>query len=115
MQGGQGCHRRGEGGITVSKHTPGPWVVIDRTKEDYEPRFSVGWQAGMKGGMLERCVCWCLSCFGPGAETRANAYLIAAAPEMLETLEDAAEILDEFGMAGFLERSEALAAKARGE
>ena len=69
------------------KHTPGPWVVIDRTKEDYEPRFSVGWQAGMKGRMLERCVCWCLSCFGSGAETRANAYLIAAAPEMLETLE----------------------------
>ncbi len=50
-------------------HTPGPWTVID----PYGDEFGV--QMGRTGGFLV-----------PGANTEANARLIAAAPELLDTL-----------------------------
>ena len=74
----------------MSKHTPGPWVVIDSMDNSHNPRLCIGWAADKNPseGWLERCVCWIMSSFGDMEESKVNARLIAAAPELLEALKD---------------------------
>lgn len=65
----------------MSKHTPGPWFITGRMTKYIEARID--------GGMLQE-VAACgpteADC-GYGDQQRANAMLIAAAPDLLEALE----------------------------
>lgn len=69
------------------QHTPGPWTV-DGQHYDYYASFSV--KAGGRG------VCAISSNIKrPGAESAANARLIAAAPDLLAALQDLLNATDE--------------------
>lgn len=60
----------------MSKHTDGPWALKGWTASDF-----YGWSI-----TCDQTV----TLTAESAESEANAYLIAAAPELLEALEDAA-------------------------
>ena len=69
----------------MSKHTPGPWVSIESVLFD-RPEIC---------DEKDRRVAVCLSYYPMHEDTRtANARLIAAAPDMLEALEDLVEWAD---------------------
>lgn len=75
-----------------SKHTPGPWEYAENSANNFDV-FGAG-------DTVEVAVVWGLD--DPlKAEREANARLIAAAPELLEALEDS---LDLFGV--FLDHSD---------
>jgi hypothetical protein len=61
-----------------AKHTPGPWAVSDERHGNFYVRDAAGQQLIWLGNS---------SRFKPG-ENGANARLIAAAPELLEALEN---------------------------
>ena len=88
----------------MSKHTSGPWkVVTDRTEE--------GVMCSVYAGPIEVALC------GTGDVSddteRANAHLIAAAPEMLEALKEAKRLLDQTDI-GSCDAVDAAIAKAEG-
>ena len=69
----------------MSKHTPGPWVVVGSRTKYVEARLV---------GSLMQEVAACgptLADEGYGQQQEANARLIAAAPDLLEALQDIAE------------------------
>ena len=73
-------------GVGMSKHTPGPWFC----PTPLHGTFYV--EARIDGGMLQEVA----SC-GPTAEPSqqaANARLLAAAPELLESLESALKLIE---------------------
>ena len=64
----------------MSKHTPGPWVVVGRLTKYVEAR--------LVGGLIQE-VAACgptMADEGYGQQQEANARLIAAAPDLLEAL-----------------------------
>ena len=66
----------------MSKHTPGPWVVVGRLTKYVEARLV---------GRLIQEVAACgptMADEGYGQQQEANARLIAAAPDLLEALQD---------------------------
>ena len=66
----------------MSKHTPGPWVVVGRLTKYVEAR--------LVGGLIQE-VAACgptMADEGYGQQQEANARLIAAAPDLLEALQD---------------------------
>lgn len=69
---------------TKVKHTPGPWHMAQGL---YGPSVCGRVQAGVHGGLIAPCICKVTEL--PGTDWLDNARLIAAAPEMLEALEDA--------------------------
>jgi hypothetical protein len=87
----------------MSKHTPGPWTVGD----------SGGYLNQMKIEPAIGVV------YGAGEEIQANAHLIAAAPELLEALQELKEELFQHAegnyLRPFLDKAEAAIAKAKGE
>lgn len=66
------------GGAAVSGHTPGPWEAR------YEQMAYTVYADGQPGGLAIIC------CY-PAEEERANALLVAAAPDMLEELTEIRE------------------------
>lgn len=95
-------------------HTPGPWVVVTELRDTDEiicDMLNNGYVAITKGKKL--------------ANWRHDAALIAAAPELLEALEDLADDISERfdmddrstnpGMKLAMEAARAAIAKARGE
>lgn len=67
----------------MGKHTPGPWVVEDSRRFNYQMDLTAGPSPlGVIFGRMD------------GAENEANARLIAAAPELLELLVDAVMALE---------------------
>ena len=85
----------------MGNHTPGPWIA----------RMNCDVMAG------ERLVADCMT--GWLRDDRANARLIAAAPEMLEVLidlQESAEYWSEHGAPfGIVDRLNALISRAKGE
>jgi hypothetical protein len=81
------------------KHTPGPWTV----KSD---RISI--QVAAADDDVSICELWRR---GNHELELANANLMAAAPDLLEALED---LVDEYGVAVSTEKVKAAIAKARG-
>ena len=81
------------------RHTPGPWVAIEPVALDYRAPLIYGAKreslvAVAEGGGPRRAV--------TAAEARANAFLIAAAPELYGALE---QVLREYaadGPGGFM-------------
>lgn len=63
-------------------HTPGPWATCPPEFTDEEC-----WTVQEDGGMTVRV------CGGDSPENRANANLIAAAPELLEELKEAEKVI----------------------
>lgn len=79
--------------IAMSKHTPGPWtahVPYPATN----PRYAV--TASYPNGLTFEVAVASMGDWSM-AEARANATLIAAAPELLEALRGIVQELDEFG------------------
>ncbi len=92
----------------MSKHTPGPWRVGSSsvggpTITTTDKRSTIA-DIRTFGGV---------HCGGPQhPETDANARLIAAAPELLEALQD---LVAEFGVCGLTEKARAAIARATGD
>ena len=105
-----------------TKHTPGPWVVAEGDSNG---------QAVVRNADIEIATCWHHCVDGIEREMRANARLIAAAPELLAALDDLAEMCqqsrkyivlsDDGGMDAYNSTAEAILAaraaiaKAKGE
>ena len=69
----------------MSKHTPGPWVVVGSRTKYVEARLVVSL-------MQEVAACGpTLADEGYGQQQEANARLIAAAPDLLEALKELAD------------------------
>ncbi len=69
----------------MTKHTSGPWHIQDNSDQEF---------GQIRVDSDEGAVAFCGNNFGPLADLegmRANAHLIAAAPELLEALKSAAE------------------------
>jgi hypothetical protein len=90
----------------MSAHTPGPWKIERHIHHEIQIKDKDGWQ-----------ICQMYDSAPPDID---NARLIAAAPELLETLEriiathDASCAGPECGIAG-IDKARATIAKARGE
>lgn len=93
----------------MSKHTQGPWVFNETI-----PRM-----VSSKEGYITRDICRMDSSTMQAFDQDANARLIAAAPELLELLEDVISIgggmVEEIYGYGFVESVRAAIAKATGE
>ena len=85
----------------MSNHTPGPWRVIEPPEEKFRP-YKV--QMGKEGGFMVPCF--------TSNQSKRNARLIAAAPDMLEALEYLLTRLDDVGDERIAQEA---IAKARGE
>ena len=90
----------------MSKHTPGPWRVVD------------SWNDYMVESQNGEEIIWQDGPHNTPTINEANARLIAAAPDLLEALENLADYIDE--RAGDnecrpLENARAAIAKAKGE
>ena len=77
----------------MSKHTPGPWFVVN-VGDDDEPMYSVK-AARIAGKEPRHEVALCATGDSPQEMETANARLIAAAPEMLEVLKAWVALADE--------------------
>ena len=81
---------------TMSKHTPGPWIVAEDQVGDDDGNtiadVTLFNEWNTTEGIVTKEMPW-----------EANARLIAAAPELLEFVEDVAEGLDTGGNPGHLE------------
>lgn len=90
----------------MSKHTPGPWGFDS---------FALREEIRAENNPLIATVC-SVHCDSP-EEMRANAHLIAAAPEILEALEMMLEMseMSGFGKAAAEDVARAAIAKAKGE
>ena len=64
-------------------HTPGPWEITTR--------LTFGWDVKVK----DRDWLICGLCFEDDDDKKADAHLIAAAPELLEALEELYHLIDD--------------------
>lgn len=94
----------------MNKHTPGPWEI----KRHYDSCYKN--ISAQKHTELARVV-WCMEDEDRSPECEANAYLIAAAPDLLEALQNLLKVHEGEGgtehHAGDMAR--AAIAKAKGE
>lgn len=89
--------------MTQSKHTPAPWVLIP------DPDADNRWD------MVKVSDCRYIQCEGRTyKEAQANAYLVSAAPELLEALMDMVSDVNETSEATLNFAKKAIK-KARGE
>ena len=83
--------------MPYTPHTPGPWLIDGESGNEGEAETIVA-------GDGSRTIAWTCNTFDPEAddgcgeeiitdEDRANGYLIAAAPDMLEALQEARDEL----------------------
>lgn len=74
----------------MTKFTPGPWAVFehrDHSGLEVGPPYSdTEYNGALKGNVKDVCTIRSLERFSPTDEQRANARLIAAAPELLALL-----------------------------
>ena len=104
--------------MTEAKHTPGPWEWAEK-----ETRFTVLPSRKPSNWQGPRNICERISYRGSShwEEHRANARLIAAAPEMLEALERLESVVrlnvafEYEACVGAVDEARAAIAKARGE
>lgn len=75
-----------------SKATPGPWFVVNDGTDD-EPMMSVK-AARIAGQKPRHVVAICATGDSPQEMENANARLIAAAPDMLEALRTAVQLVE---------------------
>ena len=91
--------------MSEEKHTPGPWQACDvGDYSDYDGRCRV-----ILGDELRIAVI-----LGDHDESAANARLMAAAPDLLASLEEACDPLSGYLYGPALDRARAAIAKAKG-
>ncbi len=91
----------------MSKHTPGPWLAVKYSKK----RFGIGRQGDSAFAFLQG-----IDVDADHPAMRANAALMAAAPELLEALEQAIAFMDgERTPINALVHARSILAKAKGE
>jgi hypothetical protein len=81
----------------MGKHTPGPWSVFRR---DGYSTYIHAINEGDEINTFQVASCYCATSrkyFPTRDEAEANARLIAAAPELLEALKDAADAIEHWG------------------
>lgn len=76
----------------VGGHTPGPWISTGYVEDGHEvPHFKIEQDLRNDAGFLKDiCPLIAKSTYGSESEMAANARLIAAAPELLAVLQEAA-------------------------
>ena len=92
----------------MSNHTPGPWEI----KRHFDPGYK--FISAPKHSHLAQVV-WCMEDEGRSPECEANAYLIAAAPELLEALDKIIGLAKVGRMVHVINTAKAAIAKAKGE
>jgi len=93
-----------------TKHTPGPWQILDPSGDPFESNTRKVIASGKHGGLIcDASVHW----YDP-VTARANARLIAAAPDLLAALELALEQIGQFTGWGKVTDPDAEAALADG-
>jgi len=90
-----------------AQHTPGPWVADGPVVEDFN--------APMRPDIAVCATGMIVSLPPDGDEARANACLIASAPDLLAALEAVVSRLNRLGDADYLYRARAAIARAKGE
>lgn len=96
---------------TTVKHTPGPWYVL-RGQRNISIRHKTGDKrlpmvnvASVRGNLPDDC---------PYGSSKANASLIAAAPDLLEALKAMTEQTNSTELAAACDKARAAIAKATG-
>ena len=89
----------------MSKHTPGPWKVIETNHLPHDGDHV----ADMSNGLMVVPVMYALG------DPLADAQLIAAAPDMLETLKRLSDMCADFGAKTACDMADAAIFKATGE
>jgi hypothetical protein len=85
--------------MNKTKFTPGPWKIGTPPPNGEQ---TIGTEQGLMVAV---------STTGAGIQTKANAHLIAAAPDLYEALEDLS--INDFGSNGWTNSMERIAIKAR--
>lgn len=101
----------------MSKHTPGPWIGAGPSYVDPLPKYINEIVADREDDDECKTICY-MPVIDEDDETEANACLIAAAPDLLEMLVEAHDIIDAIGQpetAEVADRMRATIAKARGD
>ena len=101
----------------MSKHTPGPWIGAGPSYGDPLPKYINEIVADREDDDECKTICY-MPVIDEDDETEANACLIAAAPDLLEMLVEAHDIIDAIGQPETAEvaaRMRAVIAKARGD
>ena len=101
--------------MTKAKHTPGPWMLTEGNRFDKEMVITTQYRLDASIG----CICEMDVYFTGliGIEQEANARLIAAAPELLEALQNMlglTEASDYMGAREIEQQARAAIAKATG-
>ena len=98
----------------MSKHTPGPWLINRESEDVIEGKLSI------ESVNAETQLSYFIAQVDGCKSQEANARLIAAAPDLLEALDDAMDMLgsrlikDTFGYE-WHEKASAAIAKAKGD
>ena len=101
----------------MSKFTPGPWIGAGPSYGDPLPKYINEIVADREDDDECKTICY-MPVIDEDDETEANACLIAAAPDLLEMLVEAHDIIDAIGQPETAEvaaRMRATIAKARGD
>lgn len=80
--------------MSKQNHTPGPWEVMYATSPKGECTLAV-WSSNVFEGYVGSPVCKVSPQENENATDRANAHLIAAAPELLEALQKIVSLMPE--------------------
>ena len=92
----------------MSNHTPGPWEI----KRHFDPGYKFI-SAQKHVGLAQ--VVWCMEDEDRSPSCEANAYLIAAAPELLGALQKVFEVMNDDMPVGLRKVCYEAIAKAKGE
>ena len=98
----------------MNNHTPAPWQVMNSTSEDGKVCLAV-WDARTVEGQIGSPICKISPWEAVTEADRANATLIAAAPELLETLKALYEYCQFWNLAlgsGIIDKTEETIKKA---
>ena len=99
----------------MSKHTPGPWICLGPSFGDPLPRYTTEicteWEDQDREDVIQICE---LPLHHHDEENEANARLIAAAPDLLEALEELLCQTRQYGHKPEIKMAEAALRKARG-
>ena len=78
--------------MSANKHTPGPWLRDDRSGLDCDVRAASGRKVALCWGLASNNATNYRADYR--AECDANAHLIAAAPELLEALQEMVSLVE---------------------
>lgn len=102
--------------MSNAKHTPGPWFIVDSVNGDWPTGCEICID-NVEGGNPDTDYCIASAVHGDPEKLKANARLIATAPDLLDALETLVEHFEYYmgdNECRPLENARAAIAKARG-